>query len=119
MSEFLACCSFLGPLEDMPFDGNIVHLLAVLVVWFFSAGIAAKSGLLFSERPEHPRTSILQVVMQSAMNTLRMMDNLTDISTIRLVIVQVGSWYSSFLFERSDRSVELSPDLSRWTTSTM
>jgi hypothetical protein len=88
----LECCSFLGPLEKLPFNGSIIHLLAVLAVAFFSGIIANKAGMLFSEHPDSPRTSMLQPVQQAAMNTVRLIDNFTDIHTIRLVIGQVCSW---------------------------
>jgi hypothetical protein len=79
----------------MPFNGDIIHLLAVLSVTIFCFIMSNKAGMLFSEHPDSPRTSMLQPVLQSAMNTVRMIDNLTDIHTLRLVIRQVCAWYLS------------------------
>jgi hypothetical protein len=73
----------------MPFNGDIIHHLAVLSVAFFCSFLSNKAGMLFSEHPDSPRTSMLQPVLQSAMNTVRMIDNLTDMHTLRLVIRQV------------------------------
>jgi hypothetical protein len=87
--QLLAYCSFAGPLENMPFNGNIIHVLAVYAVIFSSGNIANKAGMLFSEHPACPRTSMLKPMLQSVINTLRMIDNLTDISTIRIISLQV------------------------------
>jgi hypothetical protein len=81
----------------MPFDGNIIHLLAIVSVGYFFGILSNKAGMLFSEHPDCPRTSMLQPILQSALSTARLIDNLTDISTIRLLIVQVCSWYTLLL----------------------
>jgi hypothetical protein len=76
----------------MPFDGSIIHLLVVLAVAVFFGIICNKAGMLFTEHPDSPRTSMMKPVLQSAVNTARLIDNFTDISTIRILIVQVGFW---------------------------
>jgi hypothetical protein len=73
----------------MPFDGALLHFLSLIAVAVFSGTMCNKAGMLFTEHPDRPRTSMLLPIMQSAMNTIRMIDNFTDISTIRLVIAQV------------------------------
>jgi hypothetical protein len=73
----------------MPFDGNIIHFLAVIAVALFSGIICNKAGMLFSEHPDCPRTSMWKPVLQSLMVTVRLVDNLTDISEIRVVVIQV------------------------------
>jgi hypothetical protein len=93
-SQLLAYCSFAGPLEEMPFNGNIIHHLTVYAVVFTSGILANKAGMLFSEHPACPRTSMLQPVLQSVISTLRMIDNITDISTIRIVFLQVCPGYT-------------------------
>jgi hypothetical protein len=86
----VACCSFLGPLEKMPFHGDIIHLLIVLTVALFFGILSNKAGMLFTEHPDCPRTSMLPCVLQSAMNSARIVDNLTDLSTIRILLSQVS-----------------------------
>jgi hypothetical protein len=73
----------------MPFNGNMIHLIIVLIVALFSGILSNKAGMLVSEHPDRPRTSMLQPVLQSAMNTARIIDNLTDLSTIRILFLQV------------------------------
>jgi hypothetical protein len=92
MSQLLLCCSFVGPLEQMPFDGNVLHLVAVICVGAFFGTFWSKAGLLFSDHPDSPRTSMLKPVLQSLMCTFRAMDNFTDISTIRILVMQVCFW---------------------------
>jgi hypothetical protein len=88
-TKVLALCSFLGPLEKMPFNGDIIHLLTVLTVALFFGILSNKAGMLFTEHPDCPRTSMLPCVVQSAMNSARIIDNLTDLSTIRILVAQV------------------------------
>jgi hypothetical protein len=87
--QHLVCCSFLEPLDEMPFDGALLHFLLLIAVAVFSGTMCNKAGMLFTEHPDRPRTSMLLPIVQSAVNTVRMIDNFTDISTIRLVIAQV------------------------------
>jgi hypothetical protein len=69
--------------------GDIIHHLAVLSVAVFCSFLSNKASMLLSEHPDSPRTSMLQPVLQAAMNTVRMIDNLTDMRTLRLVMRQV------------------------------
>jgi hypothetical protein len=95
--QLLLCCSFVVPLEKMPFDGNILHLLASASVGTLFGILCNKAGLLFTEHPDTPRNSILKPVVLALMNTLRSMDNFTDVSMIRHLILQACFW-SSTLF---------------------
>jgi hypothetical protein len=73
----------------MPFNGDIIRHLVVLSVAFFYSFLSNKAGMLLSEHPDSPRNSMLQPVLQAAMNTVRMIDNLTDMRTLRLVMRHV------------------------------
>jgi hypothetical protein len=81
----------------MPFDGDIIHLLVVLAVALYSGILSSKAGMLVSEHPDSPRTSMLQPILQSGMSTIRVIDSLLDISSIRIVFVQVCSPYCADL----------------------
>jgi hypothetical protein len=80
--------SFLGPLEDYPFE-SYLHFLIVTAIPVFSGNLWLKSGGFFTEHPPEPRTSMVKPLLQSAIITARCLDNLTDISTIRIVMVEV------------------------------
>ena len=58
-------------------------------------GMLLIAGLLFMDHPKRPRTSMLKPVLQSAVSTVRIIDNLTDMSLIRIVLAQV-CFYSDF-----------------------
>jgi hypothetical protein len=59
----------------MPFNGDIIHHLAALsVASFFCSFLSNKAGMLLSEHPHSPRTSMLQPVLQVAMNTVRIIE---------------------------------------------
>jgi hypothetical protein len=73
----------------MPFDGNVLRLLASVSVGTLFGILCNKAGLLFTDHPDTPRTSILKPVVLALMNTFRLMDNFTDVSTIRILIVRV------------------------------
>jgi hypothetical protein len=85
------------PVEKMPFDGNILHLFLVLGVGTLFGNLCNKAGLLFSDHPDSPRTSMLKPVLQALMNTFRMLDNFTDIITLRILISRVR-FLSDMLF---------------------
>ena len=52
-------------------------------------GIGLYAGMLFMDHPKRPRTSMLRPVLQSAVSTVRLIDNFTDMSFIRIVMAQV------------------------------
>ena len=43
------------------------------------------------DHPKQPRTSMLKPVLQSAVSTVRIIDNFTDLRFIRIVLAQVSS----------------------------
>ena len=43
------------------------------------------------DHPKQPRTSMLKPVLQSAVSTIRIIDNLTDLPFIRIFLAQVCS----------------------------
>ena len=42
------------------------------------------------DHPKRPRTSMLKPLLQSAVSTVRIIDNFTDMSFIRIVMAQVS-----------------------------
>lgn len=65
--------------EQIPFDSSLIST-GLLVLANFCITVALKSGLSAAEIPSQPRTSMAKPLAQAAINTLRTIDALTDLS---------------------------------------
>lgn len=79
---------FLGPLENIPF-GSFIHFLLVVGLCLFTGNLANKSGMLFMDHPAEPRNSMYKQLFGSAVSTVRLIDNFTDMSFVRIILTQV------------------------------
>ena len=85
-----AVWTFLGPLDSYPFQSS-VHFLIFITVAVAPLNVTHKCGLLYTEHPPTPRSSMLKPMLKAAVMTSRFMDNLTDFGLFRTVLDEVRS----------------------------
>jgi hypothetical protein len=80
--------SFLGPLSYVPFRSSLTHVL-VTACFVVSRSCVNDCGLIAREQPPEPRHSLADVAVRAAVKAARICDSLTDMSFIRVLIVEV------------------------------
>lgn len=85
---FIGVSTCVGPSSWMPYRNRALAVVLLTILAFF-VNVTGNCGAVPSLHPDEPHPNIRQPLLQSALETGRLMDTLTDGFTIRLLVLQV------------------------------
>lgn len=84
----VAGVAYVGPLHIVPWNDRF-HFLIVNSGSYLCVHLGAAAGGISGEHPSEPRTSIIQPIFRAVIQTIRLIDSLTDLSVIGELLTEV------------------------------